>query len=78
MFITPFQIIYKHVNHCEGMEMVEINKETSSCCFVNIKKFALMTGLTEGIVRGWCNRGYVPTKKIGKHLLINVTELAKR
>lgn len=58
--------------------MVEINQEISSCYFVDIKKFALMTGKTEGIVRGWCNRGYLPTKKIGKHLLINVTELAKR
>lgn len=58
--------------------MKEIIKQHNSSNLVNIKKFASMTGETEGVVRGWCNRGYIPTIKIGKRLLINVQEILIR
>ena len=39
------------------------------------KKFSELTGVSEGVVTGWINRGYVPTKIVGKRRLINNVQL---
>lgn len=41
-------------------------------------KFADWIGVEPGIVRGWVDRGYLPTTRIGKHLLINVELFRKQ
>lgn len=42
------------------------------------KKFSDEVGLPEGVILGWCNRGYVDVIKIGKHNLVNLVELHYR
>ncbi len=39
------------------------------------EKFAELSGLTEGVVRGMCDKGHLPVVKIGKYGLINVAML---
>lgn len=49
-----------------------------TCHFVPVctrERFAQFSGLDEGIIRGMCERGYLPTIKIGKHSLINMVAL---
>jgi len=41
------------------------------------ERFAELVGVTYGIVDGWCNRGYLPTKVVGKHQLINLVALTQ-
>jgi hypothetical protein len=45
---------------------------------VTKERFAEMSGLEVGVVRGMINRGHLPTVKIGRHRLVNLTELARR
>ena len=45
------------------------------CPVVNKKRFSEMTGLSEDTIRGMMDRGYLPTKKIGRHRLINISKL---
>ena len=44
---------------------------------ISRQKFAEMIGMSEGIIEGWMNRGYIPTLLIGKHRLINLALLNK-
>jgi len=45
--------------------------------FITLKKFAESSGVPDGVVRGWCNKGLIKTIKIGKHLLIDMSSLKK-
>lgn len=56
----------------------ELKNDAEIPVLVCIKKLSEMTGISEGIIRGWCDRGYLKTTKIGKHLLIDVREIAQR
>lgn len=40
-------------------------------------QFARTIGVDPGVVNGWCDRGYVPTIRIGKYSLINLFLLEK-
>lgn len=40
------------------------------------KVFAQRVGVSEGVVRGWVDRGQVPSSLVGKDRLINVAQLA--
>ena len=40
-------------------------------------RFAALTGLTNDTVRGWIEKGHLPTILIGKRRLINVAQLTK-
>lgn len=40
--------------------------------------FADWIHVEPGIVRGWLDRGYLPTHRIGKHLLVNVELFRKQ
>lgn len=42
---------------------------------VTQKKFAEVTGLSTGAVRGMVERGQLPTLKIGKYRFINITAI---
>lgn len=43
------------------------------------RKFADSIGMAEehGVVRGWIERGYLPTHTIGKRLMVNIVLLRK-
>lgn len=36
------------------------------------EQFAQGAGLSHGVVRGWIDKGYLPTLLIGKHRMVNV------
>jgi hypothetical protein len=40
--------------------------------------FANRVGVTDGVVRGWVNKGYLPSVPSGKERLVNVVELITR
>lgn len=42
---------------------------------MTIERFALLSGLDEGVVNGHIRRGYLPSVKLGKHRMINVALL---
>lgn len=49
-----------------------------NCAFVPVctrERFAHFSGLDEGVIRGMCDRGYLPTIKLGKYSLINLVAL---
>lgn len=39
------------------------------------KRFAELSGVPDGVLQGWIQRGYIPTYTIGKHTLINLALL---
>jgi hypothetical protein len=45
---------------------------------VTRERFADMVGLPVGVITGWCNKGLVPTKTIGKYSLISLDLLRKQ
>lgn len=45
---------------------------------VTKERFAELSGLEVGMVRGMMDRGYLPTVKIGRHRLVNLAELRDR
>lgn len=51
------------------------------CAFVPVctrERFAQFSGLEEGVIRGMCDKGYLPTIRLGKYSLINLVALAKQ
>jgi hypothetical protein len=41
-------------------------------------QFAHLNGLSEGVVGGWVDAGYLPTIKIGRYTLINLVALTEQ
>lgn len=41
------------------------------------KRFADLVGVSEDVVAGWINRGYIPVFEIGKYRLINLALVQK-
>lgn len=39
------------------------------------QRFAELAGVEDGVVRGWIERGQIPTVKVGRHRLINIALL---
>ena len=39
--------------------------------------FAQHVGVTEDVVTGWINRGYIPVVEVGKYRLVNIALLNK-
>ncbi len=39
--------------------------------------FAQHVGVTEDVVTGWINRGYIPVVEVGKYRLVNLALLTK-
>ena len=45
---------------------------------MNKKRFAELTGFSEGIVEGWLDRSKIPTMKVGKHKAVNVALITQQ
>ena len=45
---------------------------------VTRERFAEMVGLPIGVITGWCNKGLIPTKTIGKYSLVSLELLRKQ
>jgi len=45
---------------------------------VTKERFAALSGLEVGVVRGMMDRGYLPTVKLGRHRMINLRVLSDR
>lgn len=41
------------------------------------ERFAELVGVSVDVVRGWIDKGYIPTVKIGRYRLINVAVLTR-
>lgn len=41
-------------------------------------KFAELNGLSEGVVGGWVDSGYLPTVKMGRYTMINLVALREQ
>lgn len=51
------------------------------CAFVPMctrERFAQFSGLEEGVIRGMCDRGYLPTIKVGRYSMINLVALIQQ
>jgi hypothetical protein len=42
---------------------------------VHHAEFARLNGLSEGVVGGWIDNGYLPVVKVGKYTMINLVQL---
>lgn len=64
------------------MELDELKPETFRCAppLMPWRTFADWIGMSEehGVVQAWCQRGYLPTHRIGKHVMVNVVALTKQ
>ena len=45
---------------------------TVSVPIMNKKRFAELTGYSEGVVEGWLDRGQIPSVLVGKHRAVNL------
>lgn len=54
-----------------------ISKVVTFCPEVTREKYAELTGLPEGVVRGIVERGDIPTVKRGRRRLINLAKITK-
>ena len=45
---------------------------------MHYKKFAELTGVSEGVVRGWMDKGLIPTRKQGRYRLIDIEQIKTR
>ncbi len=41
------------------------------------ERFSELTGVPEGVVQGWIEKGHIATIKIGRHRLINIAVLTQ-
>lgn len=57
-------------------EMIQI-QNPSSALLMSREKFAESVGVPFDVVRGWCQKDYLPTYRIGKYTLINLALLEK-
>lgn len=40
------------------------------------ERFCELTGVSEGVLQGWMNRGYVPVVIVGRRRLVNLVKFA--
>lgn len=46
--------------------------------FMTRERFAALTGLEEGVLRGMMDRGHLPTLKVGRRRVINLALLVRQ
>lgn len=63
----------------EGMEF-DLGEQKQMPPLMPWKKFADWIGMDgdHDTVRGWIRRGYIPTRKLGKHVMVNLVLLSQR
>lgn len=42
---------------------------------ISRERFAELSGVPDGVLKGWINKGYIPTYSVGKYCLINLALL---
>ena len=59
----------------------QLNQEPSGQAIafplVSLKRFSELSGISIGVLRGWINKGYIPTYAVGKYSLINLAALTE-
>jgi hypothetical protein len=45
--------------------------------FMSRERFCELTGFADGVVRGWVERGQIPTVLVGKHRAINLVLITR-
>jgi len=58
-----------------GQFTPELSAQALALPLISPDRFAELTGVSSGVLRGWMSRGYVPTYSIGKYTLINLALL---
>jgi hypothetical protein len=58
-----------------GQFTPELSAQVLALPLISPDRFAELTGVPTGVLRGWMSRGYVPTYSIGKYTLINLALL---
>lgn len=58
-----------------GQLIAEQLTSAVSVPIVSRARFSELTGVPEGVVQGWIQKGYLPTYSIGKYTLINLSLL---
>ena len=58
-----------------GQFTPELSAQALALPLISPERFADLTGVPSGVLRGWMSRGYVPTYSIGKYTLINLALL---
>jgi len=58
-----------------GQFTPELSAQALALPLISPDRFAELTGVSAGVLRGWMSRGYVPTYSIGKYTLINLALL---
>lgn len=59
----------------QGQLLPELAPHALALPLISAARFAELSGIPEGVVRGWLARGYIPTYSIGKYTLINLALL---
>jgi hypothetical protein len=49
----------------------------SFCPFMSTERYAHMIGQPKGVVRGWMDKGYIPTAVFGRRRLVNIAKLTR-
>lgn len=64
---------------CSGLAELCLSPSVALVCpVVSKERFAEISGLEVGVVRGMLDRGYLPSVKIGRHRMVNVAILQAR
>ncbi len=58
-----------------GQFTPELSAHALALPLISLDRFAELTGVAPGVIRGWISRGYLPTYSIGKYTLINLALL---
>lgn len=59
----------------QGQFSPELAPHALALPLISPARFAELSGISEGVLRGWLAKGYIPTYSIGKYTLINLALL---
>jgi hypothetical protein len=45
---------------------------------VTLRHFAALSGQSEEVVRGWADKGHIPTTIIGRHRMVDLTRMTQK
>lgn len=58
-----------------GQFTPELTAQALSLPLISSSRFSELTGVSEGVLRGWMAKGYIPTYSVGKYTLVNLAVL---
>lgn len=59
----------------QGQFSPELRPHAFALPLISPVRFSELSGVPEGVLRGWLAKGYIPTYSIGKYTLINLALL---